>query len=90
MEGAFWGAYGICKHALRALASQLSSECRSSGVQVLGINPGPMRSELRSRAYHAESPDTQPDPMPLAKQILEYLEGKSRPDGIFVELDHQR
>jgi NAD(P)-dependent dehydrogenase (short-subunit alcohol dehydrogenase family) len=86
VDGAFWGPYGISKHALRALVSQFSAECHSSGIQVLGINPGALRSALRSRAYHAENPASQPDPEWAAKQIMCYLEGSRIPDGIFVEL----
>ena len=71
--GAYWGAYGVAKHALRALTSQFAAENASSGVQVLGINPGPLRSDLRSRAYHSEDPATQPDPEPAARKIIELL-----------------
>jgi len=73
--GAFWGAYGISKHALRALVSQFDAECRSSNIQVLGINPGPLRSALRSLAYHAENPASQPDPEVAAGQIMELQRG---------------
>lgn len=86
VEGAFWGPYGVGKHALRALVSQLAAECRSSTVQVLGIHPGPMRSELRSRAHHAEDPSAQPDPAGVAQAVLEYLNGKRKPSGEFLDL----
>ena len=86
VEGPFWGAYGVSKNALRALVSQFAAECRSTGIQVLGINPGPLRSELRSRAYHLENPGSQPDPLPLAQRIREYLEGRAEPDGLIVDL----
>jgi len=86
VEGAFWGAYGISKHALKALVSQFAAECRSSNVQVLGINPGPLRSALRSLAYHAENPASQPDPEVAAGQIMQYLKGDIEPGGNFVEL----
>ena len=86
VEGAFWGAYGVSKHALKALVSQLSAECLSSPVQVLGFNPGPFRSALRSRAYHAENPALQPDPQQAAEQILQYIKGEKDPHGTFVDL----
>jgi NAD(P)-dependent dehydrogenase (short-subunit alcohol dehydrogenase family) len=86
VEGPFWGAYGVCKHALRALVSQLAAECRSTPIQVLGINPGPLRSALRSRVYHLENPGLQPDPLPLARRILDYLDGRLEPAGSFVDL----
>jgi len=86
VEGAFWGAYGVSKHALRALVSQFAAECHSSPVQVLGINPGPLRSTLRSLAYHAENPASQPDPEVAAGQIMQLLNGDVEPSGNFVEL----
>jgi NAD(P)-dependent dehydrogenase (short-subunit alcohol dehydrogenase family) len=88
VEGAYWGAYGVAKHALRALVSQFAAECRSSGIQVLGINPGPLRSALRARAYHAENPAVQPDAQPAAEQIIELLKGDLEPDDSIVELQH--
>ncbi len=86
LAGPFWGAYGVSKHALHALVGQFAAECKSSGVQVLGINPGPLRSALRSRAYHSESPASQPDPKFAADQIVGLLKGEVQPDGNYVDL----
>ena len=86
MNGAFWGAYGVSKNALMALVNQLAAECNSSGVQVLGINPGALRSALRSRAYHAENPGLQPNPETAALQIMQLLKGEVDPDGTFIDL----
>jgi NAD(P)-dependent dehydrogenase (short-subunit alcohol dehydrogenase family) len=86
MNGAFWGAYGVSKNALMALVNQLAAECSSSRVQVLGINPGVLRSALRSRAYHAENPSLQPDPETAAMQIMKLLKGNLDPEGTFVDL----
>ena len=86
MRGSFWGAYGVSKHALRGLVDQFAAECRSSRIQVLGINPRPLRSALRSRAYHAENPSTQLHPQSAAGQIVQLLKGDIEPDGNFVEL----
>jgi NAD(P)-dependent dehydrogenase (short-subunit alcohol dehydrogenase family) len=84
-EGPFWGAYGVSKHALRALVSQFDAECRRA-VQVLGINPGPMRSALRSRGYHSENPASQPSPDSTARRIMQLLKGEVEPAGCFVDL----
>jgi NAD(P)-dependent dehydrogenase (short-subunit alcohol dehydrogenase family) len=87
VNGAFWGAYGVSKHALKALVSQFAAECKSSRVQVLGINPGVMRSALRSRAYHAENPQLPPDPGVAALKIVQLLKGDVDPGSTFVELN---
>jgi len=81
-----WGPYGVSKHALHALVGQFERECRTSGVQVLGINPGPMRSALRSRAYFAEDPATLPSPSIAAQQIIELISGQREPSGVYVDL----
>lgn len=84
--GALWGPYGVSKHALSALVGQLAAECQGSGVQVLGINPGPMRSPLRSRVYLSEHPSAQPEPAAAAERIMEFLSGRRQPSGVYVHL----
>jgi NAD(P)-dependent dehydrogenase (short-subunit alcohol dehydrogenase family) len=48
---AFWGAYGLAQHATGALVGMLQAELGSSKVRVSGLQPGPMRTELRAKAY---------------------------------------
>jgi NAD(P)-dependent dehydrogenase (short-subunit alcohol dehydrogenase family) len=55
-ERANWGAYGVAKAALRGLVTSLGDELENSNVRVLGLNPGPMRTALRAKAYFAENP----------------------------------
>ena len=86
VRGALWGAYGVGKHALATLVNQLSLECRSSGIDVRGVDPGPMRSGVRTRAYHAENPAQMPSPQFPALRIADFLESKSDWDGVFVDL----
>ncbi len=86
MNGAFWGAYGVSKHALEALARQFAAECQASNVQVLGINPGVLRSALRSRAYHAENPMLQPGAEKAAEQILQLMKKEIEPGQTIVDL----
>ncbi len=86
VEGALWGAYGVSKHALRTLVNQLALECRGSSVAVRGVDPGPMRSGIRTRAYHAENPAHMPSPQAPAIRIAEFLDGHARWDEVFVSL----
>lgn len=53
---AYWGGYGVAQHGLRALLGILSAELANTPVRVAGLQPGPMRTALRARAY-AEDPD---------------------------------
>ena len=47
----YWGAYGIAQHGLAAMVGMLHAELASSSVRVSALQPGPMRTGLRSRAY---------------------------------------
>ena len=54
----YWGAYGIAEHGLAAMVGMLHAELASSSVRVSAMQPGPMRTGLRSRAY-ADDTDLQ-------------------------------
>jgi NAD(P)-dependent dehydrogenase (short-subunit alcohol dehydrogenase family) len=86
MKGPFWGAYGVSKHGLRALVQQFAAECRSTSIQVLGIDPGLFRSALRARAYHSEHPKKQPAPQRSAEAILDLMEGRTQTAGPLISL----
>jgi len=73
---AYWGAYGVSKHGLRALAGQFAAELENTRVQVLALNPGPMRSQLRAKVYHTEDPGEVENPLLSAKKILDLIEGR--------------
>jgi NAD(P)-dependent dehydrogenase (short-subunit alcohol dehydrogenase family) len=89
MSSGPWGPYGVSKHALHALVSQLAIECRSAGVRVLGINPGPMRSPLRARAYIAENPELPPPPSRAAELVVDLLLAQRVVSGVHVDLSGQ-
>lgn len=86
VAGALWGPYGISKHAVQAMVGQLAEECQTNRVQVLGINPGPMQSPLRSRAFLAENPTVLPAPSHSAGLIVELLLGELEHSGLYVDL----
>ncbi len=47
----YWGGYGLAVPARSALVSMLAAELAGTTVRVSGLQPGPMRTGLRSRAY---------------------------------------
>lgn len=69
-----WGAYGASKHALATLVGQLALEVGANGPTVLGINPGPFRSPLRSEAYMTEDPALLRSAESVADQVFELLQ----------------
>lgn len=86
VEGPLWGAYGVSKHALRALVNQLAEECKPGTVEVKGVNPGPMRSDIRTSVYHSENPAEMPSPELAAARIAAYLDGKEAWGEVFIDL----
>jgi NAD(P)-dependent dehydrogenase (short-subunit alcohol dehydrogenase family) len=70
---AYWGAYGLAKHALAALVPQLAAETAGSGVRVGGLEPGPMRTDLRARAYADEAQLRVPAPAAYAPACVHLL-----------------
>nr|VFK38518.1 MAG: NAD(P)-dependent dehydrogenase, short-chain alcohol dehydrogenase family [Candidatus Kentron sp. SD]VFK48277.1 MAG: NAD(P)-dependent dehydrogenase, short-chain alcohol dehydrogenase family [Candidatus Kentron sp. SD]VFK80426.1 MAG: NAD(P)-dependent dehydrogenase, short-chain alcohol dehydrogenase family [Candidatus Kentron sp. SD] len=54
---AYWGAYGVSKFAIEGLVQILADELETeSHVRVNGVDPGAVRTHLRSAAYPAENP----------------------------------
>lgn len=53
--GAYWGAYGLAQTANRALMRMLHEETAASSVRVAALQPGPMRTALRARAFVDEA-----------------------------------
>jgi NAD(P)-dependent dehydrogenase (short-subunit alcohol dehydrogenase family) len=58
----FWGAYGASKAALEALVLSYAAETRRSRLRVNLVDPGPLRTRLRARAYPGEAKDKVPLP----------------------------
>jgi NAD(P)-dependent dehydrogenase (short-subunit alcohol dehydrogenase family) len=53
-----WGVYQVSKVALEAMAGIWAKELADRGVRVFVVDPGPMRTEMRARAYPQEDPAT--------------------------------
>jgi NAD(P)-dependent dehydrogenase (short-subunit alcohol dehydrogenase family) len=74
MGKAYWGGYGVAKHALAGLASILHEECESGTVRVHALLPAPMRTTLRRTGYFGENTVALPPPEATARAIV-YLLG---------------
>jgi len=59
---AFWGAYAASKAALEALVRVYADEIERTKIRVNLIEPGPLRTALRARAYPGENPRDLPAP----------------------------
>ncbi|MCK0208730.1 SDR family NAD(P)-dependent oxidoreductase [Starkeya koreensis] len=68
---AFWGPYAVTKAAVEALARTWANEVANiSALKVNLINPGPIRTRMRAKAFPSEDPETLPAPEELAQAIL--------------------
>jgi NAD(P)-dependent dehydrogenase (short-subunit alcohol dehydrogenase family) len=70
---AFWGAYAVSKAGLEALAAVYADEVDNTPIRVAVINPGPMRTRMRAKAYPGEDPDTLPAPEEIVPMVLEVV-----------------
>ncbi len=70
---AYWGGYGLAQHGLGAMVGMLHAELATSSVRVSALQPGPMRTSLRAKAY-AEDQDIQArDPADYADACVTLL-----------------
>ena len=74
MGRAYWGAYGVAKHALAGLAAILREEWESTSVHAHALLPAPMRTRLRAAAYYGENALDLPLPDATADAVV-YLLG---------------
>jgi NAD(P)-dependent dehydrogenase (short-subunit alcohol dehydrogenase family) len=74
---AYWGGYGIAKHGLEGALSVLAQELDGGPVRIRGFRPGPMRSNLRAKAYFAEDPGQWPPAAELAPRVIDLLTGRA-------------
>ncbi|MBS9477966.1 SDR family NAD(P)-dependent oxidoreductase [Ancylobacter radicis] len=68
---AFWGTYAVTKAGLEVLARTWANEVMNiSNLKVNLINPGPVATKMRAKAFPGEDPNTLPAPEDVAEAIL--------------------
>lgn len=70
---AYWGGYGLAQHGLAALVGMLQAELANSKIRVSGLQPGPMRTPLRAKAYVEEGDRIACDPVAYADACVTLL-----------------
>jgi NAD(P)-dependent dehydrogenase (short-subunit alcohol dehydrogenase family) len=82
-----WGCYGVCKSAVKGLAAQFRAELASTNVCVHAVDPGPMRTSLRSAVFHSENPSKVIFAEEKAKKLLSILEIAAKQQDFHICLD---
>ena len=73
---AYWGGYSVSKFAIEGLVQVLADEL--DGVRVNSLNPGPVRTRMRAKAFPAEDPETLITPEEVARAWLWLLDSRDR------------
>ena len=70
---AYWGAYGVAKAGLLGLVKVLDDETDTGPVRVSALQPPPMRTTIRSRAFVEEAASRVPGPARYANACVHLL-----------------
>ena len=70
---AYWGTYGVAKSGLLGLVRILHDETDDGPVRVSALQPGPMRTSIRARAYVEEAASQVPYPTAYAQACVHLL-----------------
>lgn len=73
---AFWGGYAASKAGLEAIVDCYADEMENTPVRALCVDPGAMRTKMRSGAFPGEDPMTVPAPESIVPYIIDLV----RPD----------
>lgn len=67
---AYWGPYTVSKAALEALVKTYAAETAKTAVRANLVNPGPVRTRMRAKAFPGENPATLPAPEAVAEAVV--------------------
>jgi NAD(P)-dependent dehydrogenase (short-subunit alcohol dehydrogenase family) len=69
----YWGGYGVAQHGLSGLVAMLGAELAASPVRVSALQPGPMKTSLRARAYADDDEQLSRPPVDYAQACVTLL-----------------
>jgi NAD(P)-dependent dehydrogenase (short-subunit alcohol dehydrogenase family) len=83
-QNAYWGPYAVAKAGLEALAATYAAEVVSTPIRVATLDPGGIRTGMRSKAFPGEDPMTLPSPDDVARLALDLVLPSSAVHGTVV------
>jgi NAD(P)-dependent dehydrogenase (short-subunit alcohol dehydrogenase family) len=72
-KNAYWGPYAVSKAGLEALAKTWAHELVNTPARVNVVNPGPIRTGMRARAFPGEDPGTLKTPEDVVPLFLKLV-----------------
>lgn len=69
-DKAYWGPYAVSKAGLEALVNTYAAELENEPVNVNLLNPGPLRTAMREKAFPGEDPAALPKPEDLVEAFI--------------------
>ena len=81
----YWGPYAVSKAGLEALVKTYAAEMVNTTARINLVDPGPVRTDLRAKAFPGEDPETVPSPEDVVPLFLKALSPDCQSNGeIFV------
>jgi NAD(P)-dependent dehydrogenase (short-subunit alcohol dehydrogenase family) len=84
---AYWGPYAVSKAGLEALARTYAREVANTPVRVNLLDPGPMRTGLRAKAFPGEDKSALAEPATVAEFALPLLAADATRNGALVRFE---
>lgn len=84
MDAPYWGAYAASKSALETLVRTYAAETENRSVRANLIDPGVVRSKMRSEAFPGENPDNLPAPESVIPVFVELASDGCKKHGQIV------
>ena len=69
-HAAYWGAYAAAKAGLEAMVRSYAAEIANTQIRVNLVDPGPVRTALRARAFPGEDAAGLPAPEDVAQAFV--------------------
>ncbi len=73
---AFWGVYAASKAGMESIVGCWQDEIEQTPIRTVLLQPGPMRTVMRAKAYPGEDPATLPAPAEISPLVVDL----ARPD----------
>lgn len=85
-HAAYWGVYAAAKAGLEAMVRSYAAEIANTRIRVNLVDPGPVRTALRARAFPGEDAARLPAPEDVAQTFVELACSSEAQQGEIIRL----